>query len=287
LGVVGGSRRAQISDAPSPDSGAGPAAPAPAAVTTTTASASPSVVVPLPAPSVSLTAAAGKVTGPPVTVTVVHDGKSDIKTSTGTTVGTLLQQLGLSVSSLDKVSPGLGSGLVNGLVVQVDRITQSLLNHDIQVPFHSVTRNSTSLELGTQSVAQQGANGVSRQVFRQTFQDGKLLSTVLATTQVLRQPRDKIILIGTHQPTFVPHGGSQSGLATWYAGAPGLTSASPFLPFGTVVRVTNNATGRSIDVVIRDRGPYAGPDKIIDLSPTAFQQIAPLGTGVIDVSLRW
>jgi rare lipoprotein A len=75
-------------------------------------------------------------------------------------------------------------------------------------------------------------------------------------------------------------------MATWYS-IGGLTSASTTLPFGTVVKVTNTANGRSVNVVIRDRGPYAGPDRIIDLSPAAFAQIGGLGTGIVPVQLEW
>ena len=113
-----------------------------------------------------------------------------------------------------------------------------------------------------------------------------LFGTVLATTQVVRPARDEVKLVGSHVPSCSCQSGSASGLATWY-GIGGLTSASTTLPFGTVVKVTNTANGRSVNVVIRDRGPYAGPDRIIDLSPAAFAQIGGLGTGIIPVQLEW
>ncbi|TMK83342.1 MAG: septal ring lytic transglycosylase RlpA family lipoprotein, partial [Actinobacteria bacterium] len=65
----------------------------------------------------------------------------------------------------------------------------------------------------------------------------------------------------------------------------GLTAASPWLPFGTRVTVTNLANGRSVAVVINDRGPFGG--RIIDLSQEAFSRIAPLGAGVCQVRIAW
>ena len=48
-----------------------------------------------------------------------------------------------------------------------------------------------------------------------------------------------------------------------------MTAAHKTLPLGTVLLVTNPATGRSVDVWITDRGPYVdGRD--IDLSRAAF-----------------
>lgn len=59
-----------------------------------------------------------------------------------------------------------------------------------------------------------------------------------------------------------------------------LTAAHLTLPFGTIVRVTNLANGESVDVRINDRGPYV-TGRSIDLSKTAFDQIAHLGSGII------
>jgi rare lipoprotein A len=81
--------------------------------------------------------------------------------------------------------------------------------------------------------------------------------------------------------------GTQVGEASWYSFAPGseLTAAHPWLPFGTVVNVTNIANGESVQVVINDRGPFGG--RIIDLSDEAFARIAPLSQGVCQVRLSW
>jgi rare lipoprotein A (peptidoglycan hydrolase) len=78
---------------------------------------------------------------------------------------------------------------------------------------------------------------------------------------------------------------STVGEASWYQIDDGLSAASPWLPFGTRVTVTNLATGLSVTVVINDRGPFGG--RIIDLSPEAFSKIAPLGQGVCQVRLTW
>jgi rare lipoprotein A (peptidoglycan hydrolase) len=81
--------------------------------------------------------------------------------------------------------------------------------------------------------------------------------------------------------------GSQVGEASWYSFAPGngLTAAHPWLPFGTVVTVTNLDNGGTVTVTINDRGPFGG--RIIDLSQEAFARIAPLGQGVAHVRLGW
>jgi rare lipoprotein A len=61
-----------------------------------------------------------------------------------------------------------------------------------------------------------------------------------------------------------------------------LTAAHKTLAFNTRVRVTNPANGKSVVVRINDRGPYID-GRCIDLSRAAFQAIASLGLGAIDV----
>ncbi|MBY0509892.1 MAG: septal ring lytic transglycosylase RlpA family protein [Rhodospirillaceae bacterium] len=51
-----------------------------------------------------------------------------------------------------------------------------------------------------------------------------------------------------------------------------LTAASKNLPLGTRAKVTNLETGKSVDVEINDRGPYA-PGRVIDLSKRAAEKV--------------
>ena len=53
----------------------------------------------------------------------------------------------------------------------------------------------------------------------------------------------------------------------------GLTAAHRTLPFGTRVRVTNRRNGRSVVVVINDRGPARWTGRDIDLSLGACRAI--------------
>lgn len=89
------------------------------------------------------------------------------------------------------------------------------------------------------------------------------------------------------------------GAASWYGGkfhgrktASGerynknaLTAAHKSLPFGTKVRVTNQANGKSVVVRINDRGPYAGR-RVIDLSRAAASAVGMLQAGVARVKIE-
>ncbi|ESR24923.1 septal ring lytic transglycosylase RlpA family protein [Lutibaculum baratangense] len=64
-----------------------------------------------------------------------------------------------------------------------------------------------------------------------------------------------------------------------------LTAAHRSLPFGTRVRVTNVANGKSVVVRINDRGPFHG-NRVIDLSRKAAENVSLLGRGVGRVKLE-
>lgn len=64
-----------------------------------------------------------------------------------------------------------------------------------------------------------------------------------------------------------------------------LTAAHRTLPFNTIVKVTNLENGKSVTVRVNDRGPYI-TGRVIDLSRTAFEQIAYTGQGVIWVEYQ-
>lgn len=69
-----------------------------------------------------------------------------------------------------------------------------------------------------------------------------------------------------------------------FASAGRLTAAHRSLPFGTMVRVTNRGTGRSVVVRINDRGPYVR-GRVIDLTPAAARAIGFSGLAPVTLSV--
>jgi rare lipoprotein A len=63
-----------------------------------------------------------------------------------------------------------------------------------------------------------------------------------------------------------------------------LTAAHPTLPFGTRLRVTNVATGRSVTVRVNDRGPFV-PGRVVDVSYAAAETLGMVGGGIAKVKL--
>jgi rare lipoprotein A len=63
-----------------------------------------------------------------------------------------------------------------------------------------------------------------------------------------------------------------------------MTAAHPTLPFGTRLRVTNVASGKSVTVRVNDRGPYV-QGRVVDVSYSAADALGMVGKGVAKVKL--
>lgn len=99
------------------------------------------------------------------------------------------------------------------------------------------------------------------------------------------------------QPDGGAKAGVQYGYASWYGGkhhggptASGekfnkfaMTAAHRTLRMHVKVKVTNQRNGRSVVVRINDRGPYAGKNRIIDLSEAAARELGMIEAGVVPV----
>jgi rare lipoprotein A len=92
---------------------------------------------------------------------------------------------------------------------------------------------------------------------------------------------------------------SQTGRASYYDSAlegnetadgsvfdgSAFTAAHRSLPFGTVVRVTNVANGRTVKVRVNDRGPFTRR-LVIDLSEAAARELGMFRRGIARVTLK-
>ena len=107
-----------------------------------------------------------------------------------------------------------------------------------------------------------------------------------------------IVIIISHFSFLITHSSAQTqtGKASYYAlkftgrkTASGermhhdsLTCAHRTYPFGTMLKVTNPANGKSVIVRVTDRGPYV-KGRIIDLSARAAREIGIIAQGIAPV----
>ncbi len=241
----------------------------------------------------ALVSVPGVGTSPVVSVRVVVSGKVHDVTSNAGTAGELLSAMGIRTDADDRVSPSPGTPLSLVGELRVDevevhaRVVRKVVPHDVHTEFSSL------LAPGTVRVVQRGVDGerVTTQIV--TVVNGEIVERLVLASWLTQARVNERRLAGPASASggslVGPGGeqGSQVGVATWYDPPwSGMTAAHPWLPFGTNVTVTDRASGRSVTVVVNDRGPFS-PGRIIDLSPEAFARLAPLGRGVLRVRISW
>ena len=162
-----------------------------------------------------------------------------------------------------------------------------------------VIKEDPSLPRGKRKISRPGQDGLAEVIYSVRYENGRETARVEVGREILRPPRTEIVLVGTAEPSppspvasapaaakkKLKLGKKHKGLASWYRHKGGMFAASPWLPLGSRVKVTNRANGKSVVVTINDRGPFV-PGRIIDLDKAAFEKIASPGAGVIEVKLR-
>jgi rare lipoprotein A len=103
----------------------------------------------------------------------------------------------------------------------------------------------------------------------------------------------------TYHPIRTAVGYRETGIASWYGSESGnrtakgthfnpqgLTAAHKTLPLPTKVKVTNLRNGRSVNVVVNDRGPFK-KNRLIDLSYGAAKKIGLDKQGLTKVKVEY
>lgn len=99
----------------------------------------------------------------------------------------------------------------------------------------------------------------------------------------------------TYYPMASSAGYRERGIASWYGwesgnrtsmgtrfDPDGISAAHRTLPLPTLVRVTNLQNGRSVEVVVNDRGPFID-GRLIDLSAGTAKRLGITGTAPVEV----
>jgi len=214
-----------------------------------------------------------------ISITLRADGASSQLITNAPDVGYLLDSLGVILRKHDEVRPAVDAPLEGGETITVTRVRFAKITEREEIAFGTRTRSTDRLVRGQQQVEREGVPGLEEVEYRVRKEDGKTVDRTVLSRRKVRDPVTRVILVGTRSPN------TQSGTASWYH-RDGMVAAHKTLPKGTRVTVTNLSNGKTVTVVIDDRGPFV-KDWIIDLSDDAFARIAPLSSGLARVKLEW
>ena len=243
-------------------------------------------------------------------VKLISDGKETPVRLAGT-VEDVLTDAGIKPDGDDIVKPAATTALADGMTIQFTDVEVKSSTKDVKVPFEKTKKKSDKLPKGEEKVTTEGVDGLKRETYRDVYHDGKKVSSKKQSEKVLKKAVDQVTTVGTKEEaapsTSSNNGGSSNGggenltpavgnqcKASYYwdpqPTASGerfnthdFTAAHKSLPFGTRVKVTNKANGRSTVVRINDRGPYVA-GRCLDLSTAAMKAIGGVNSGVVSVT---
>ncbi|HVE64651.1 MAG TPA: ubiquitin-like domain-containing protein [Mycobacteriales bacterium] len=133
----------------------------------------------------------------PASVRVAVDGRTQALTTTAATVGDVLLEAGVTVAATDVLSVPAGSLPVPGMVVKVTRIRGRQVVEKSPIPFPVERRNDASMYKGRTKVSVVGVIGIRERTYAVTYTDNRVSAKKLVRDRTLRQPRTKIVLVGT------------------------------------------------------------------------------------------
>lgn len=208
----------------------------------------------------------------------ILDGQKTTKIQTwASKVEGVLHDLGIALGKNDKINFLKDEAVFSGMKIKIVRVSERITKLVVKIPVPTIYLDDPILPSGRLKIIKEGSSGQKIQIFKIRYENNLITSKKLLSEKIIKKATPEVVQRGTKPVYF--------GWATWYGSyfqgrrtASGeiynmyaLTAAHRFLPFGTLVRVTNLSTGRSVIVRINDRGPFSY--HIIDLSFAAKQAI--------------
>ncbi|MGQ9558732.1 MAG: ubiquitin-like domain-containing protein [Desulfurispora sp.] len=133
-----------------------------------------------------------------VTLTVGPEKPRSLVTA-APNVQQLLQEQGISIGAKDLVRPSPDTQLLDGLKIQVIRVTEKEEKQAVSLPYTTREVPSTEMARGLTATLQRGQNGLAERTWRVVYHNGREVERQLVGTRVLRQPRPAVVRVGTAQ----------------------------------------------------------------------------------------
>ncbi|WP_300640756.1 resuscitation-promoting factor [Nocardioides sp.] len=191
-----------------------------------------------------------EVTTPKKLTLVIAGAKAKKRTLTAATVREALKEMGVTITKLDEANLRFDKRLRGGerIVFTDVRVERRAVDGET-IAFDTVEREDSSMPEGETEVVQEGRTGLRDVVYKVFIRNGEVAVREVVKAQVLRQPVDRVVRVGTQEaaPNFAGgstvwdalaqcesggnwaintgngyYGGLQFSLSTWRAyGGPG------------------------------------------------------------------
>jgi resuscitation-promoting factor RpfB len=149
----------------------------------------------------------------PVEVTLEVDGGERTVVTLAAQVEDLLSLNDVELGPDDRVSPDPSAALRADQTITVERVEYVESTEVVVLARGEVRRNSSTLDRGRTRVEAEGRDGMRRDEYLLTLVDGEEFERELLGSEVVTEPRDRVVLVGTRAPA--PAGAPSSGSSVW------------------------------------------------------------------------
>lgn len=136
-------------------------------------------------------------TAAPHKVTIVADGRSRELPTTSGNVSSALDEAGIALGPMDRVSPALDTALSDGIEVRVTRVSRRHVDEEVAVPSRTVLLGDPELPAGYTQVLEHGQDGRVRRTTRIWEKDGQVTKKEVIKERSLAKATDTVVLRGT------------------------------------------------------------------------------------------
>ncbi len=140
----------------------------------------------------------------PTDVKVEVDGDEVATETLATTIEAVLSENDIELGADDRVLPAETGTLLGPTTITVQRVEITEETVEVDLEHDEQRRETDALERGTTRVDQEGRDGIRVDTFRITTVDGEEEDNEKISEEVVTEPRDRVVLVGTKPPPPPP-----------------------------------------------------------------------------------
>jgi resuscitation-promoting factor RpfB len=140
----------------------------------------------------------------PRSLRLTVDGSTREVVTSAATVGEALEEAGVSLGPDDLVDWDLDTAVQPFTEVVVARVAFDEVVEEVALPYETVRRETEDLRRGVTRVEEEGRDGLRHDVYWVELVDGEEVERELLDREVVREPVDRVVLVGTHVPPPPP-----------------------------------------------------------------------------------
>lgn len=142
-------------------------------------------------------------------IEVIDGNETNKYWTTKVSVKQFLQENDLELSRLDKIKPKLKTKIDEDTTISIIRVEKLEKEVEESIDYHTEEKKDSSLEKGKTKVLQEGKEGLANRTYEITKENGEEVSRKVIKEEIIKEPVNQIIAVGTKEPKVSISSGSE------------------------------------------------------------------------------